>query len=88
MAHLEGLLEGLRESITGLRPAKDERRPIRVWRMIYTNPGTPFNCLPSTFSAACLACGRTLLVLLLAVLGAVLRSIFAASQNPPHPQRQ
>ena len=39
---------------------------------------------PSTFSAACLSCGRTLLVLL-AALSAVLRSIFAASQNPPHP---
>ena len=35
-------------------------------------------------SAACLSCGRTLLVLL-AVLPAALRSIFAASQNPPNP---
>ena len=35
-------------------------------------------------SAVCLSCGRTLLVLL-AVLPAVLRSIFAAFQNPLHP---
>ena len=39
---------------------------------------------PGTFSAACLSCGRTLLVLL-AVLSAVLRSIFTVSRNPPHP---
>ena len=39
---------------------------------------------PGTFSAACLSCGRTLLVLL-AALSAVLRSIFAAFQNLPHP---
>ena len=38
----------------------------------------------SSASAACLSCGRTLLVLL-AVLPAVLRSIFAAFQNPLHP---
>ena len=40
---------------------------------------------PSTFSAACLGCGRTLLVLL-AVLSAALRFVFAASQNhlTPH----
>ena len=41
---------------------------------------------PSTFPAAPLACGRTLLDLL-AVLSAVLRSIFAVSQNPPRPHR-
>ena len=35
---------------------------------------------PGTFSAVCLSCGRTLLVLL-AVLPAVLRSIFAASES-------
>ena len=39
---------------------------------------------PSTFSAACPGRGWTLLVLL-AVLPAALRSVFAASQNPPHP---
>ena len=38
---------------------------------------TPFNFCPGTFSAVCLSCGRTLLVLL-AVLPAVLRSVFAA----------
>ena len=42
---------------------------------------------PGTFSAACLSCGRTLLGLL-AVLPAVLRSIFAASRNRPHPRRK
>ena len=47
-----------------------------------TESGTPFNFLPSTFPAAYLSCGRTLLVLL-AVLSAVLRPIFTASQNPP-----
>ena len=35
-------------------------------------------------SATCLWCGRTLLVLL-AILSAVLRPVFAAFQNPPHP---
>ena len=42
---------------------------------------------PGTFSAVCLSCGRTLFGLfgLLAVLPAVLRSIFAAFQNPLHP---
>ena len=45
----------------------------------------PATC-PSTFPAAPLACGRTLLDLL-AFLSAVLRPIFAASQNPPHPHR-
>ncbi len=35
-------------------------------------------------SAACLSCDRTLLVLL-AFSSAVLRSVFAASQNPPCP---
>ena len=39
---------------------------------------------PSTCSAACPGRGRTLFVLL-AVLSAALRSVFAASQNPPHP---
>ena len=39
---------------------------------------------PGTFSAACLSCGQTLLGLL-AVLSAVLRSIFTVSRNPPHP---
>ena len=39
---------------------------------------------PSTFSAACPGRGRTLFVLL-TVLSAALRSVFAASQNPPHP---
>ena len=39
---------------------------------------------PSTFSATCPGRGRTLFVLL-AVLSAALRSVFAASQNPPHP---
>ena len=39
---------------------------------------------PRTFPAACPGCGRTLLGLL-AVLSAVLRSIFAVSRNPPHP---
>ena len=39
---------------------------------------------PGTFSAACLSCGQTLLGLL-AVLPAVLRSVFAAFQNPPLP---
>ena len=39
---------------------------------------------PGTFSAARLSCGRTLLVLL-AVLSAVLRSVFAAFQNLPLP---
>ena len=48
------------------------------------HPGTPFNFFPSTFSAACPGCGRTLLVLL-AVLSAALRFVFAASQNLPHP---
>ena len=42
---------------------------------------------PGTFSAVCLSCGRTLLVLL-AVLPAVLRSIFAAFQNPLHPHHR
>ena len=40
------------------------------------HPGTPLNSCPSTFSAACLWCGRTLLVLL-AVLSAALRFVFA-----------
>ena len=53
------------------------------------HPGTPaprhpLAFCPSTFSAACLWCGRTLLDLL-AFLSAVLRSVFAASQNPLHP---
>ena len=39
---------------------------------------------PNTFPAAYLGCGRTLLGLL-AVLSAVLRSIFAVSRNPPQP---
>ena len=47
-------------------------------------PGTPPTFYPSTFPAAYLGCGRTLLGLL-AVLSAVLRSIFAVSRNPPHP---
>ena len=42
----------------------------------------PLTFCPSTFPAAYLSCGRTLLVLL-AVLSAVLRPIFTASQNPP-----
>ena len=51
------------------------------------HPGTPAPLnyrRPSTFSAACPGCGRTLLGLL-AALSAGLRSVFAASQNPPHP---
>ena len=48
------------------------------------HPGTPPTFHPSTFPAAYLGCGRTLLGLL-AVLSAVLRSIFAVSRNPPHP---
>ena len=51
------------------------------------HPGTPAPLnyrRPSTFSAACLSCGRTLLGLA-AVLSAGLRSVFAASQNPPQP---
>ena len=44
----------------------------------------PLNHCPRILSTACLSCGRTLLVLH-AVLPAALRSIFAASQNPPHP---
>ena len=48
------------------------------------HPGTPPTFYPSTFPAAYLGCGRTLLGLL-AVLSAVLRSIFAVSRNPPHP---
>ena len=48
------------------------------------DPPAPLNHYPRILSTACLSCGRTLLVLL-AVLPAVLRSIFAASQNPPHP---
>ena len=47
-------------------------------------PGTPPTFYPSTFPAAYLGCGRTLLGLL-AVLSAVQRSIFAVSRNPPHP---
>ena len=41
------------------------------------NPRHPLAFCPSTLSAACLGCGRTLLVLL-AALSAVLRPIFAA----------
>ena len=48
------------------------------------HPGTPPTFYPSTFPAAYLGCGRTLLGLL-AVLSAVQRSIFAVSRNPPHP---
>ena len=48
-------------------------------------PGTPapLNHCPRILSTACLSCGRTLLVLL-AVLSAALRPIFAAFQNPLH----
>ena len=52
----------------------------RVWRMICGEPVHRRPLLtfcPGTFSAVCLSCGRTLLVLL-AVLPAVLRSVFAA----------
>ena len=52
----------------------------RVWRNDMRRAGSSAPLLtfcPSTFSAACLSCGRTLLVLL-AVLPAVLRSVFAA----------
>ena len=51
------------------------------------HPCTPAPLLTfcrSTFPAAYLGCGRTLLGLL-AALSAGLRSVFAASQNPPHP---
>ena len=41
------------------------------------HPGTPLNSWPSTFSAACLRCGRALLGPL-ATLSAALRSVFAA----------
>ena len=44
----------------------------------------PSRASAPSVSAVCLSCGRTLLVLL-AVLPAVLRSIFAAFQNPLHP---
>ena len=44
----------------------------------------PLTFCRSTFPTAYLSCGRTLLGLL-AVLSAVLRSVFAASQNLPHP---
>ena len=52
--------------------------------MISGSPALLNHRRPSTISAACLSCGRTLLVLL-AALSAVLRSIFAAFQNLPHP---
>ena len=48
------------------------------------DPPAPLNHCPRILSTACLSCGRTLLVLH-AVLPTVLRSIFAASQNPPLP---
>ena len=47
-------------------------------------PRHPLIFCPSKFSAACPWPGQLLLVLL-AVLSAVLRSVFAASQHPPHP---
>ena len=47
-------------------------------------PRHPLTFCRSTFPAAYLSCGRTLLVLL-AVLSAALRSVFAVSQKPPLP---
>ena len=44
----------------------------------------PYRASAPSASATCLWCGRTLLVLL-AILSAVLRPVFAAFQNPPLP---